>query len=79
MQEPIEVGYQVFVSDGGEEFGEKARNYSSAREATFRHLPIRRHTIAATLSAEKYVTVLILSVYRRFTEIDLVRYAACSY
>jgi hypothetical protein len=21
MQEPIEVGYQTFVSDGGEEFG----------------------------------------------------------
>ncbi|HEV8646350.1 MAG TPA: hypothetical protein VGR01_12365 [Burkholderiales bacterium] len=69
--------------DGRELVDEKARHYSFALEPTFRHLPIGRHTSfvpsSATLSAEKSVTVLIFSLYKRFPEIDLVRYAACYY
>jgi hypothetical protein len=67
--------------DGRELVDEKARHYSSALEATFRHLLIGRHTSfvpsSTRLSAEKSVTVLIFFLYKRFPEIDLVRYAAC--
>jgi hypothetical protein len=55
MQEGIEIGYQTFVSDGGEEFGAVREVSSNGRPELVIYVRMRENLLCRSLQSRPYI------------------------